>query len=155
MNHRSIIFIAIFFISFATKAQDFKSYVANKKWILVTEKAEKSGSIRFIPYSMDKVTLNTMIWIFKPNGRIEYDYQSSEDVEACLGVDFLDLDVDVSTWRLNPTNQSILLTLNGGYASIDDFILKNEYDFQALEEENSESGFELVLKKKVFFRNLN
>jgi hypothetical protein len=155
MNHRSIIFIAIFFISYALKAQDFKSYVANKKWILITEKAEKSGAIRFIPYAPDKVTLNTMIWIFKPNGRIEYDYQSSEDVEACLGVDFLDLDVDVSTWRLNPANQSILLTLKGGYASIDDFILKNEYDFQALQEENRESGFELVLKKKVFFRNLN
>ncbi len=155
MSRRSIVFIAIFLISSALKAQDFKTFVANKKWILITEKAEKSSSIRFIPYATDKVTLNTMIWIFKPNGRIEYDYQSSEDVEACLGVDFLDLDVDVSTWRLNSVNQSIMLTLKGGYASIDDFILKNEYDFQALEQENSESGFELVLKKKVFFRNLN
>jgi len=155
MSRRSIIFIAIFLISSALKAQDFKTHVANKKWILITEKAEKSESIRFIPYSTDKVTLNTMIWIFKPNGRIEYDYQSSEDVDACLGVDFLDLDVDVSTWRLNPANQSILLTLKGGYASIDDFILKNEYDFLAFEEENNETGFELVLKKKVFFRNLN
>ena len=155
MNHRLINFIALFLISSALKAQDFKSYVANKKWILITEKAEKSGSIRFIPYTPDKVTLNTMVWIFRPNGRIEYDYQSSEDVEACLGVDFLDLDVDVSTWRLNPANQSILLTLKGGYASIDDFILKNEYDFQAFDEESRESGFELVLKKKVFFRNLN
>jgi hypothetical protein len=141
--------------SLAVKAQDFKSFVANKKWILVTEKAEKSEYITFVPYSKEKVTLNTMIWVFLPNGGIEYDYQSSEDVEACLGVDFLDLDVDACTWRLNPATQSILLTLKGGYASIDDFILKNEYQFQPLEDENQEVGFELVLKKKVFYRNLN
>jgi hypothetical protein len=132
-----------------------KLRTSNKKWILVTEKAEKSDYIAFVPYSKAKVTLNTMIWVFLPNGRIAYDYQSSEDVEACLGVDFLDLDVEVCTWRFNPATQAILLTLKGGYASIDDFILKNEYQFQTIENENQEVGFELVLKKKIFYRNLN
>ncbi|WP_255079114.1 hypothetical protein [Lacihabitans sp. CCS-44] len=155
MNCRSIFTVMVFLISFVSQAQDFKTNVINKKWILVTEKAEKSESIRFIPYAKDKVTLNTMIWVFRTNGRIEYDYQSSEDVEACLGVDFLDLDVDACTWRFNSASQSILLTLKGGYASIDDFVLKNEYDFRSIEVENSEVGFELVLKKKVFYRNLN
>jgi hypothetical protein len=96
-----------------------------------------------------------MIWEFKPNGRLTYDYQSSEDVEVCLGVNFLDLDVDACTWRPNSATNIILLTLKGGYASIDDFILKNEYEFQTFLVNNRVKGFELVLKNKVFFRNLN
>ncbi|MCP9761675.1 hypothetical protein [Lacihabitans soyangensis] len=155
MSLRLISLFSLILFSNISKAQDFKTFVANKQWILVTEKAEKSQLIRFVPYSKNLVTLNTMIWEFKPNGRLEYDYQSSEDVEACLGVDFLDLDVDACTWRPNPATNTILLTLKGGYASIDDFILKNEYEFQTFSDENQMEGFELVLKKKVFFRNLN
>lgn len=155
MTHRLIIFFVIFFFSIGLKAQDSRSFIQGKQWILATEKAEKSNTLKFIPYSKDKVSLNTMVWTFLPNGRIAYDYQSSDDVEACLGVDFLDLDVDACIWRPVPNTNFILLTLKGGYASIDDFILKNEYEFQTAEDENLEMGFELKLKKKVYFRNIN
>lgn len=155
MTLRLTSLLFLFFYSCTLHAQDFRAYVANKQWILITEKPEKSERIRFVPYSKDLVTLNTMIWEFKPNGRLVYDYQSSEDVEACLGVNFLDLDIDACTWRPNPATNIILLTLKGGYASIDDFVLKNEYEFQTFLGNNQVKGFELVLKKKVFFRNLN
>jgi hypothetical protein len=155
MPFRLMLFLFIVLSSSATTAQDIKGFIQGKQWILVTEKAEKSTSLTFLPYAKDKITLNTMIWTFLPNGRITYDYQSSDDVEACLGVDFLDLDVDACIWKFNISSNSVLLTLKGGYASIDDFILKNEYDFQTFEGENQEMGFELILKKKVYFRNIN
>ena len=40
-----------------------------------------------------------------------------------------------------------MLTLKGGYASIDDFLMKNEYVFSL----NEVGGFTLGLKKKFFF----
>lgn len=142
----------LFFVLFSITAlgQTFKEKVPSRKYILLTDKVDTLSQIKFIPYAQEKVSLNTMIWTFKPNGRIEYDYQSSEDIEACAGVDFLDLDVDACFWRLNPATHSITLTLKGGFSSIDDFVLKNEYDFQ-----NEEDGFSLVLKKKILYKNLN
>lgn len=155
MSRRLFISFSFLLVSFIARAQEFKSFVEGKKWILETEKAEKSNSLKFIPYAKEKVTLNTMIWVFEANGSIEYDYQSDDDVEACLGVDFLDLDVDACQWKLNTVNNTILLTIKGGYASIDDFIFKNEYEFQTKELENQDLGFELMLKKKIFFRKIN
>jgi hypothetical protein len=152
---RSVSLFFLLFSSFTLKAQGFRSYVANKQWILVTEKAEKSERIRFVSHSKDIVSLNTMIWEFKPNGRLTYDFQSNEDVEACLGVNFSDLDLDASTLRPNSATNIILLTLMGGYASIDDFISKNEYESQTFLVDSKVECFEMVLKNKVFFRNLN
>jgi hypothetical protein len=43
----------------------------------------------------------------------------------------------------------------GGYASIDDFISKNEYESQTFLVDSKVECFEMVLKNKVFFRNLN
>ena len=130
-------------------AQHFKENVVSKKWILVTERVEDADSIVFMPYIKQKVSLNTMIWLFKPNGRIEYDYQSSDDIDACAGVDFLDLEVETCSWRQNTQTFNVMLTLKGGYASIDDFLMKNEYTFSLIEN----GGFALVLKKKVFFKD--
>jgi len=155
MTLRFVSLLFLLFSSFTLKVQDFRSYVANKQWILVTEKAEKSERIRFVSHSKDIVSLNTMIWEFKPNGRLTYDFQSNEDVEACLGVNFSDLDLDASTLRPNSATNIILLTLMGGYASIDDFISKNEYESQTFLVDSKVECFEMVLKNKVFFRNLN
>ncbi|MFN8431127.1 MAG: hypothetical protein U0V04_14215 [Spirosomataceae bacterium] len=143
-------FLFFVLISITALGQTFKEKVPARKYIIVEDRVDTLSSIKFIPYSQEKISLNTMIWTFKPNGRIEYDYQSSEDIEACAGVDFLDLDVDACFWRLNPATHTITLTLKGGYSSIDDFVLKNEYDFQ-----NESEGFSLVLKKKILYKNLN
>ncbi|MCA0363680.1 MAG: hypothetical protein LCH67_06525 [Bacteroidetes bacterium] len=143
-------FLFFVLISITALGQTFKEKVPARKYIIVEDRVDTLSSIKFIPYSQEKISLNTMIWTFKPNGRIEYDYQSSEDIEACAGVDFLDLDVDACFWRLNPATHTITLTLKGGYSSIDDFVLKNEYDFK-----NESEGFSLVLKKKILYKNLN
>jgi hypothetical protein len=143
-------FLFFVLISITALGQTFKEKVPARKYIIVEDRVDTLSSIKFIPYSQEKISLNTMIWTFKPNGRIEYDYQSSEDIEACAGVDFLDLDVDACFWRLNPATHTITLTLKGGYSSIDDFVLKNEYDFK-----NESDGFSLVLKKKILYKNLN
>ena len=151
MFSRFQIFVFLLLVSLASQAQDFKSFVLNKKWILVTEKVDTAKTIKFVEYDKSKVSLNTMIWDFKANGRLEYDYQSDEEIDACLGVDFLDLDVDVCTWRYNTTTQTLHMTLKGGFASIDDFILKNEYTFSNSLDEFEKPQFELSLKRKVFF----
>jgi hypothetical protein len=70
-------------------------------------------------------------------------------------VNFSDLDLDASTLRPNSATNIILLTLMGGYASIDDFISKNEYESQTFLVDSKVECFEMVLKNKVFFRNLN
>ncbi|MCP9770853.1 hypothetical protein EGI22_23360 [Lacihabitans sp. LS3-19] len=154
MFYRFQVFVFLLFVSVVSQGQDFKSFVLNKKWILVTEKVDTAKTLKFVAYDKAKISLNTMIWDFQSNGRLEYDYQSDEDIDACLGVDFLDLDVDVCTWRYNPSTQTLQMTLKGGFASIDDFILKNEYTFSNSLDEYEMPQFELSLKRKIFFKDL-
>ena len=94
--------------------------IKKNQWILVTDKIENKKEINFVSYQKKKVELNAMIWSFLENGNIEYDYQSAENIEACNGVDFLDLDSENTSWKFNNTSQIFTLTLKGGYASIDD-----------------------------------
>ena len=90
----TLFFLFSFLLFSNLQAQHFKESVVNKKWILASERIENADSIIFVPYNKEKISLNTMIWVFKSNGRIEYDYQSSDDIEACAGVDFLDLEIE-------------------------------------------------------------
>lgn len=145
----TLFFLFSFLLFSNLQAQHFKESVVNKKWILASERIENADSIVFVPYNKEKISLNTMIWVFKPNGRIEYDYQSSDDIEACAGVDFLDLEIESCSWRQNTQTFDVMLTLKGGYASIDDFLMKNEYVFSL----NEVGGFTLGLKKKFFFKD--
>jgi hypothetical protein len=148
---KNIVFLIFTLVSIGALGQTFKERVPQKKWILVNDKIDTLKILNFVPYSKEKIGLNTMIWTFKPNGQLDYDYQSAEDVEACIGVDFLDLDIDRCQWALNPISHSLTLTLKGGFASIDDFILKNEYEIK----ENEEGGFSLVLKKNIIKKYYN
>ena len=145
----TLFFLFSFLLFSNLQAQHFKESVVNKKWILASERIENADSIVFVPYNKEQISLNTMIWVFKPNGRIEYDYQSSDYIEACAGVDFLDLEVESCSWRQNTQTFNVMLTLKGGYASIDDFLMKNEYVFSL----NELDGFTLALKKKLFFKD--
>lgn len=124
----------------------------SQNWILRTPKIER-GNIEFINYTKDKVDLNTMIWKFLPNGTIDYDYQSSSEIFACAGVDFLDMDVEQSNWSYNPGDLTLTLQIKGGYASLDDFVFKRVYKVSLLDEDES-YGYRLTLLKEHFFNDL-
>ena len=92
------------------------------KWVLPMNDLN-DNEIYLTAYDPTKIALNTMILIFLPGGKIDYDYESS--VEACAGVDFLDLDVEKCSWIY--ANGTFTLKIRGGYAAIDDFNFKRDY----------------------------
>ena len=147
--------ICLFFTAFymSTNAQQFQLFKPGTQWILQTSKIEKKNII-FTEYDPAKVDLNTMIWSFLPGGLIEYDYQSSEDVFACAGVDFLDMDITECRWEYDPIQQTVTLLIKGGYASIDDFVFKRKYKVEIKDDDKDNYGY--ILKKEVeyFFNDL-
>ena len=134
--------------------QDIVDTIQKNKWILVTDKLEKKKEINFVSFQKKRIELNAMIWSFLENGKIEYDYQSADNIEACNGVDFLDLDIDNSFWKFNADSQVFTLTLKGGYASIDDFILKAEYMAFLTSDEFGNKDFDLKQTKLIILRDL-
>jgi hypothetical protein len=136
-------------------SQGFKDRIVNKLWILETARIDSAKNFTFSAFEKEKVGINTMIWKFLPNGKLSYDYQSNDDVEGCLGVDFLDLDLNACSWKWDPVNYKLTLQLKGGYAGIDDFILKNEYNVFFDFKESSLQGFSLQEFKPFFFKILN
>lgn len=144
-------FIA-FVLSLPTLGQELQLFAPNSQWILETSKIEKK-ELRFIPYSKEAVDLNTMVWTFLPGGFIEYDYQTNEDIFACAGVDFLDLDLSECRWQYNAATRTLTLQLKGGYASIDDFVFKRDY---LVGIEDVGDSYAYVLRKSVeyFFNDL-
>lgn len=152
------IILALFCISFTTSlcfSQGFKDRIVNKEWILETPKIDTANQLNFSIYAKEKVEINTMIWKFLPNGKISYDYQTSSDVEACLGVDFIDLDLTASSWKWDPSRLVLTIQLKGGYAGIDDFVMKNDYQVHFKFEGNNMNAFSLIKSKSVFFKILN
>lgn len=135
-------------------SQDILNSIQKNQWILVTDNIEKKKEINFVNFQKKKIELNAMIWSFLNGGNIAYDYQSADNIQACNGVDFLDLDIDNSFWKFNNSSQVFTLTIKGGYASIDDFILKAEYlPFFTTDKFGNES-FQLKQIKVLNFRDL-
>lgn len=150
---RNVLLIILLFCGLGTKAQfDLQLLDPNLNWILNTDKIQKK-QLEFENYSKSKVELNTMVWKFLPNGRLDYDYQSSEDVNACAGVDFLDMDVEECRWAYNPSTLIMTLQIKGGYASIDDFVFKRDYLVGMLDSETA-YGYTLTLVKEHYYNDL-
>jgi hypothetical protein len=154
MQKTFLLFFFIFSLQIA-KSQGFKDRVVNKEWILESPKIDTATQLNFTSYAKEKIEINTMIWKFLPNGKISYDYQTSSDVEACLGVDFIDLDLNASFWKWDPVKLVLTIQLKGGYAGIDDFIMKNEYQVHFSFEQNNMNAFTLYKTKQVLFKILN
>jgi len=150
-----VIFL-FFFLSICQSifGQGVVDIIQKNQWILVTDKLEKKKEVNFVSFQKKKIELNAMIWSFLDNGKIEYDYQSADNIEACNGVDFLDLDIENSFWKYNNDSQVFTLTLKGGYASIDDFVLKAEYIAFLTSDEFGNLGFQLKQTKVLTFRDL-
>ncbi len=150
-----LVIILFAVIPSVTLAQGFKDRIVNKEWILETPKIDTANQLNFSIYAKEKIEINTMIWKFLPNGKLAYDYQTSSDVEACLGVDFIDLDLSASNWKWDPVKLVLSIQLKGGYAGIDDFIMKNDYQVHFKFEGNVMNAFTLIKTKPVFFKILN
>ncbi len=144
--------LALFLISQTLSAQYLQLLDDTQNWILRTPDID-AQKLEFVNYEKTKVELNTMIWKFLPNGRLEYDYQSSSSIFACAGVNFLDMDLDECTWSYNPASLVLTLQIKGGYASIDDFVFKRDYKVSMLDEED-DYGYQLTLHREQYFNDL-
>jgi hypothetical protein len=149
-----VFLLVLFFRAFTVNAQIRKETLMEKQWIIKNDRVVENDSLIFSNYAKEKLGLNTMIWTFLPMGKLDYDYQTADDMEACLGVDFLDLDVEACTWRFDEPNQKISLTLKGGYASIDDFVIKAEYEIGLAVDNLGQSTLILTKTRKIFFKDL-
>lgn len=151
-------YIIVFFVFLSTQnlfAQNFFEQVKGRDWVLVTDmKVNKGRDLEFAEFDTRLLSINNMIWTFLPNGEFTYDYQSSADAEACAGVDFLDIDLDESSWQYNPNTNVLMLTLKGGYASIDDFVVRMTYTFEGLSDGNMGQKFTLKYQKTLFYNDL-
>ncbi|MGL4631588.1 MAG: hypothetical protein ACRCVT_10320 [Leadbetterella sp.] len=153
MRYRVLIFV--FMCLAQTGFGQFKDRIVGKEWILYTPKIDTMTFMDFEVYNGEKIDINTMIWKFLPNGKLAYDYKSNSDVDACLGVDFLDIDLDNSYWKWDPNRLILILQIKGGYASIDDFIFKSEYSIHFNFNNQTLDGFSLLRTKNLSYKILN
>jgi hypothetical protein len=149
---KKILVIAVLMTSQTLSAQYLQLLDDSQNWIFKNDDI-KDKKLLFVNYEKKKVDLNTMIWKFLPNGRLEYDYQSSEDIFACAGVNFLDMDVNECSWSYNPSSLVLTLLIKGGYASLDDFVFKRDYKVTMLDG-TEDYGYTLTLNKEQFFNDL-
>jgi len=149
---KKTVLLVLSLISQSLSAQYLQLLDDNQNWILRTPDIN-TQNLEFVNYKKEKVELNTMIWKFLPNGRLAYDYQSSSTVFACAGVNFLDMDLDESTWTYNPASLVLTLQIKGGYASLDDFVFKRDYKVSMLDEKD-DYGYQLTFLREQYFNDL-
>ncbi|MFT5885330.1 MAG: hypothetical protein ACI9IP_001790 [Arcticibacterium sp.] len=149
---KKTVLLVLFLISQSLSAQYLQLLDDDQNWILRTPDIN-TQNLEFVNYEKEKVELNTMIWKFLPNGRLAYDYQSSSTVFACAGVNFLDMDLDESTWTYNPASLVLTLQIKGGYASLDDFVFKRDYKVSMLDEKD-DYGYQLTFLREQYFNDL-
>ncbi|WP_101727816.1 hypothetical protein [Emticicia sp. TH156] len=110
-----------------------------RRWILVGNKITKNV-IRLTSFDASKFRINTLVLNFEADGKISYEYEMDPELEACAGINFLDIDTDESGWAFNETTNVLTLTIKGGVSSLDDFKFKRDYRIE-------QTGNEFVLHK--------
>lgn len=142
--------ILLIFVSFSAYSQaPLELFNPANKWVLAKNKIERK-TITFREYNSEGLGINSMVWQFMPDGTIQYDYESDPSIFACHGVDFLDIDVNESSYFYDAYNQTITLTIKGGYASLDDFFFRREYKVEV----DGYSGYKFDLIKEYFYNDL-
>jgi hypothetical protein len=131
-----------------TFAQNTGLNMASKKWILLTDRIEKSD-IQLGSYSPAKLKGDTFVMRFAAGGKIEYDYETSPNAKPSAKTTFLDIDTRESGWEYNPDANIMTLTLKGGYKSLDDFKFKRDYTI-----ERTEGGYILKRITEQYAENL-
>ncbi len=117
-----------------------------KRWILMKNKIER-GDIYLTPYAESKLSINNLVLTLN-KGKIDYDYESDPKINMCLGVDFLDIDSENSSWKYDAENNIFTLVIKGGYASLDDFQFSRAYKIETFED-----GYVLRKFAEIYFND--
>lgn len=141
-----LVFSQIFAQNVVQKPQEL--LIPSKKWILTNNRIEKN-EIVLSSYKASKLRANTFVMSFLIGGKIEYDYETNFAFKSDTRIQFLDLNTDECAWEFDSLTNQILLTIKGGYSSLEDFKFKRNYTI-----EHSIDGYILHKVGEEFYEDL-
>jgi hypothetical protein len=118
------------------------------RWILVHNKIDKN-EIFLTSYKKSKVNLNTLVMTFGENGKIIYDYETNSKYAENLDIKYLDINTKESFWSYDTLTNSLILSIQGGYLTLDDFRFKREYKIDKVND-----GYILMKRKELISNDL-
>jgi len=118
------------------------------RWILVHNKIDKN-EIFLTSYKKSKVNLNTLVMTFAENGKIIYDYETNSKYAENLDIKYLDINTKESSWSYDTLTNSLILSIQGGYLTLDDFRFKREYKIDEVND-----GYILMKRKELISNDL-
>lgn len=118
------------------------------RWILVHNKIDKN-EIFLTSYKKSKVNLNTLVMTFAENGKIIYDYETNSKYAENLDIKYLDINTKESSWSYDTLTNSLILSIQGGYLTLDDFRFKREYKIDVVND-----GYILMKRKELISNDL-
>lgn len=139
------VFLHIVFYSFSQRIPLFDP--ANR-WILVNNKIEKN-EVFLTSYKKAKVKLNTLVMTFAENGKIIYDYETNSKYAENLNIKYLDINTKESFWSYDTLANTLTLTIQAGYVTLDDFRFRREYKIDEVHD-----GYILMKTKELVFDDL-
>ncbi|WP_064196978.1 MULTISPECIES: hypothetical protein [Emticicia] len=140
--------IVLFFSLNQVFAKDFVTIDTTKRWILANNRIDYD-EIHLIPFQKSKLTLNTLVLQFAENGKIRYDYETNSKFGSNSEIKYLDINTSFSAWEIDTVNQLLLLTIQAGYETFDDFRFKRSYKI-----EQGANGLVLKQVSEEFFADL-
>ncbi len=139
------VFLQIFSQSFSQRIPLLDN---SNRWILVNNKIDKN-EVFLSSYKKAKVKLNTLVLTFAENGKIIYDYETNSKYAENLDIKYLDINVNESSWAFDSLAKTLLLTIQGGYFTLDDFKFQREYTIDEVHD-----GYILMKSKELIFEDL-
>lgn len=133
---------------FQVIAQQIPLLDTSNRWILVNNKIEKN-EVFLASYQKTKVKLNTLVLSFAENGEIVYDYETNSKYAENPSIKYLDINTKESSWAYDTLTKTIILTIQAGYMTFDDFRFQREYKIDELTD-----GYILMKTKEVFYEDL-
>lgn len=140
---------AVFLLTFfQVIAQQIPLLETSNRWILVNNKIEKN-EIFLTSYKKTKVKLNTLVLSFAENGKIVYDYETNSRYAENPNIKYLDINTKESSWAYDTLTKTLILTIQAGYVTLDDFRFQREFKIDEVHE-----GYILMKTKEVFYEDL-
>lgn len=120
----------------------------SNRWILVNNKIDKN-EVFLTLYDKSKVKLNTLVLTFAENGKIVYDYETNSKYDENLEIKYLNINTKESFWTYDSLSKTLVLSIQAGYVTLDDFRFQREYKIDEVHE-----GFILMKSKELIFDDL-
>jgi hypothetical protein len=139
------VFLQIFSQSFS---QQIPLLDNSNRWILVNNKIDKN-EVFLSSYKKAKVKSNTLVLTFAENGKIIYDYETNSKYAENLNIKYLDINVNESYWAFDSLAKTLILTIQGGYFTLNDFKFQREYMIDEVHD-----GYILMKSKELIFEDL-